>query len=143
KNPVPVIKTWPREALMIGPAGRTGGADACSPGASVGMRDTDRLLVVLVAVRVLREWRRSSIPSTLFQLITTPWRRQVPGPVGGPNQACRAGWRADPTPKEHRGLIVVGRSGLSRDEGAGLAPRSAARDARIRGLSGAAMCNVT
>jgi hypothetical protein len=54
RNPLPVIKTWPREALMAGPVGRTGGAGASWPGASVGMRDSDRLMVVLIAVNLLR-----------------------------------------------------------------------------------------
>jgi hypothetical protein len=57
RNPVPVIKIWTREALMMGLVGPAGGAGACSPGASVGMRDSDRLLIVPVAANVLRESR--------------------------------------------------------------------------------------
>ena len=86
-EPRPVVKTWPREALMTGPVGRTGGAGACSPGASVGMRGSDRLLAVLVvAVKAHGEYRRSAIPALCFQWIPILWCQQVPGPVSGPNQ---------------------------------------------------------
>jgi hypothetical protein len=44
----------PREALMMGLVCPAGGAGACSPGASVGMRGSDRLLIVPVAANVLR-----------------------------------------------------------------------------------------
>jgi hypothetical protein len=78
---------------MTGLVRRTGGAGGHSPGSSVGVRDSNRLVVVLVEVKVLRESRRSAIPSTLFHLIPTLSRRQAPDPVSGPNQARRAGWR--------------------------------------------------
>jgi hypothetical protein len=49
-----VINIWPREALMMGLVCPAGGAGAWSPGASVGMRDSDRILIVPVAANVLR-----------------------------------------------------------------------------------------
>jgi hypothetical protein len=77
---------------MMGPAGRTGGADACSSGASVGMCDSDRLLVVLaVAVKAGGKSRRSAIPALCFHLIPILWRQQVPGPVSGPTSRVSAG----------------------------------------------------
>src|ERR1700757_468071 len=135
RNPVPVIKTWPREALMMGPVGLTGGAGGCSPCASVGMRYSDRLLVTPVAVRALRESRRSAIPSTLFHLIPTPGRRQVPGRVSGPKPGGQCGTPIPP-PRRQNGAIVVGWLGLSHDEGAGVAPQPAARAVGIGAVVG-------
>jgi hypothetical protein len=55
RNPVPVIKRWPQEALITGQLGPAGAAGTHSPVASADMRDNDGLLIAPVAADVVRE----------------------------------------------------------------------------------------
>ena len=136
RNPLPVIKTWPREALIMGPVGRTGRSRWLIAG-HVGRHATP-----------IASWACRSRPS-LPRIATIndpqdtlPFDTHTCG--GG---KCRVRWADRTTPcqctaapiplaREHRGLIVVGWLRLSHDEGAGVAPQPAARTARIGAVVG-------
>jgi hypothetical protein len=118
RNPVPVIKTSPREALMKGPVGPTGGAVACSPGASVGIRDSDRLVVLVILsspqmATIIDSQRAIPVDNQTLAAASAGSGEWTEGCV-----PVRAG--AYPHPgKDHRGAIVVERvRGFSHDEGA-------------------------